>query len=64
VDLLLNGAKLQDVSLLLGHSSIKITEKHYAPFVRERQDHLIEEVRKARAKAEEKRVKAKASGQR
>jgi integrase len=64
VDLLLNGAKLQDVSLLLGHSSIKITEKHYAPFVRERQDHLIEEVRKARAKAEEKRAKVKALGQR
>jgi hypothetical protein len=32
--------------------------------VRERQDHLIEEVRKARAKAEEKKAKAKASGQR
>jgi integrase/recombinase XerD len=28
------------VSLLLGHSSIKITEKHYAPFVKARQQQL------------------------
>ena len=49
VNLLLAGVKLQDVSLLLGHSSTKITEKHYAPFVIERQEYLIEVVRKATA---------------
>lgn len=49
VDLLLRGVQLHDVSLLLGHSSIKITEKHYAPFVKARQERLTEVVKKARA---------------
>lgn len=40
VSLLLAGVPIGDVSILLGHSSIKITEKHYAPWVRERQDRL------------------------
>lgn len=62
VNLLLNGVPLHDVSLLLGHSSIKVTEKHYAPFVRERQDHLIEVVRRAHGAAKRKR-KTKRTGQ-
>lgn len=33
VTLLQNGAELHTVQLLLGHTSIKTTEKHYAPFV-------------------------------
>jgi len=33
VDLLSKGVPLQTVSVLLGHTSIKTTEKHYAPFV-------------------------------
>ena len=37
VELLLAGVSLDQVSLLLGQSSIKITEKHYAPFVKARQ---------------------------
>lgn len=40
VELLLKGATLDQVALLLGHSSVKITEKHYAPFCRERQAQL------------------------
>ena len=40
VELLLAGVPLDQVSLLLGHSSIKITEKHYSPFVKARQQQL------------------------
>lgn len=45
VHLLLAGVPLEQVSILLGHKSIKITEKHYAPFVRARQEQLINSVR-------------------
>jgi site-specific recombinase XerD len=34
------GIPLEEVSRLLGHSSIKTTEKHYAPWVKSRQDRL------------------------
>ena len=34
------GIPLEEVSRLLGHSSIKTTEKHYAPWVRPNQDRL------------------------
>jgi hypothetical protein len=30
---------------LLGHSSVKITEKHYAPFVKARQEQLENSVK-------------------
>ncbi len=40
VDLLSRGVPLQTVSLLLGHTSITTTEKHYAPFVKSSQDAL------------------------
>lgn len=45
VSLLEKGVPLEDVSILLGHSSVKITEKHYAPWVRSRQIRLEERVR-------------------
>jgi integrase/recombinase XerD len=47
VELLLAGVPLDQVSLLLGHSSVKITEKHYAPFVKARQQQLEASVRMA-----------------
>lgn len=40
VDLLQNGVPLEEVSKLLGHESIKTTEKSYAKWVRARQDRL------------------------
>ncbi len=42
---LLKGVSIEDVSALLGHSSIKVTEKHYLPFVKKRQDRLEEAVK-------------------
>jgi integrase len=47
VELLLASAPLETVSVLLGHSSVKITEKHYRPWVRSLQRKLEEEVRRA-----------------
>ena len=40
VELLLSGVPLDQVSLLLAHDSIKVTERHYAPFVKARQEQL------------------------
>jgi integrase/recombinase XerD len=44
-ELLLAGVPLQRVSVLLGHSSIKVTEKHYSPWVRARQEQLEADVK-------------------
>jgi integrase/recombinase XerD len=40
VDLLEQGVPLEEVSKLLGHESIKTTERHYAKWVKGRQDRL------------------------
>lgn len=40
VDLLQKGVPLEDVSKLLGHTSISTTEKSYAKWVKGRQDRL------------------------
>jgi integrase len=40
VELLLEGVPMERVSILLGHSSVKITERHYAPWVQARQAQL------------------------
>ena len=45
--MLLAGVPIDQVSLLLGHASVKITEKSYAPFVKARQIQLQESVRNA-----------------
>jgi integrase len=46
VELLLAGVPLERVSILLGHQSVKVTEKHYAPWVSARQDQLEHDVRR------------------
>jgi integrase/recombinase XerD len=40
VELLLANVPIERVSVLLGHQSVRITEKHYAPWVRSRQEQL------------------------
>ena len=48
VECLLAGVPLEQVSMLLGHKkSIKTTEKHYASWVRARQEQLAANVRKS-----------------
>jgi integrase/recombinase XerD len=45
VELLLAGVPLEQVSVLLGHQSIKVTERHYSPWVKARQEQLEAAVR-------------------
>jgi integrase/recombinase XerD len=47
VELLLAGVPLDRVSILLGHSSIRITERHYAPWTRSRQEQIESDLRAA-----------------
>ena len=47
VNLLLVGVPIHDVAILLGHTSVRTTEKHYSPFVMARQEQLTECVRQA-----------------
>jgi hypothetical protein len=47
VELLLAGVPIERVSILLGHQSVHVTEKHYNPWVRSRQEQLEADVRNA-----------------
>jgi hypothetical protein len=47
VELPLAGVPIERVSILLGHQSVRITEKHYNPWVRSRQVQLEADVRQA-----------------
>ncbi len=47
VELLLAGVPIDQVSALLGHRSVKMTEKHYLPWVKARQKQLTASVRRA-----------------
>ena len=47
VEALLAGVPMDQVSLLLGHSSIKTTERSYAPFVKARREQLVNTMRNA-----------------
>jgi integrase/recombinase XerD len=44
VELLLTGVPIERVSVLLGHQSVRITERHYAPWVRSRQEQLEDDL--------------------
>jgi site-specific recombinase XerD len=46
ISLLLKGVELANVSILLGHSSIKVTERHYSPWIKARQEQLEADVRR------------------
>jgi integrase len=47
VSLLLAGVPIEQVSILLGHSDIRITQLHYNPWVRDRQLQLEAELQRA-----------------
>lgn len=47
VELLLAGVSTEEVATLLGHSNITITQKHYSPWVRSRQQMLEENLKRA-----------------
>ena len=61
VELLLAGVPLDQVSLLLDHSSVKITERHYAPFCKARQEQLAASVKLAWKKPDQSLQEKKAS---
>ena len=44
---LLAGTSMQDLSRMLGHKSVRVTEKHYAPWVPERQAQLEDKMTEA-----------------
>jgi len=46
VGLLQSGVPMDRLSVLLGHSSIKVTEKHYSPWVRARLEQLEADVQR------------------
>lgn len=47
VELLLAGVPIERVAILLGHSSTKVTQKHYSPWIAARQEQLEDDVRRA-----------------
>ena len=46
VELLLAGVPIERVSVLLGHQSVRITERHYSPWVHARQEQLEQDLRR------------------
>ena len=47
VSLLENGVSIENVSVLVGHSSVRITERHYRPRVKTLQKNLEDDGRRA-----------------
>jgi integrase/recombinase XerD len=56
VNRLNEGMLLQDVSKLLGHASVAMTERYYAPFVKSRKDALVAQRKAAHGSAPASRV--------
>jgi hypothetical protein len=50
VELLLAGVPIERVSILMGHQSVRVTERHYNPWVRSRQEQLEAEVARTRSR--------------
>lgn len=46
VEALLAGIPLERVSILLGHQNVRVTQRHYSPWVRERQEPIEADVRR------------------
>jgi len=47
VELLFAGVPIDRVSVLLGHRSVRMTEKHYLPWVKARQEQLTASIQRA-----------------
>jgi integrase len=47
VELLARGVPLERISMLFGHRSLKVTEAHYSPWVRARQEQVEADVRRS-----------------
>jgi integrase/recombinase XerD len=47
VELLLNGTPMENVQAFLGHASVRVTERHYAPWVRARQERAEADVKRS-----------------
>jgi len=45
-EVLMAGVPIERLAVLLGHSSIRVTERHYSPWVQARQEQLEEDVRR------------------
>ena len=52
VDAIVRGVDLANVSRMLGHSTTAMTEKKYLPWLKRREDHSIEDQRRALARAQ------------
>lgn len=52
VELLLAGVSIEDVSTLLGHRSVQVTERHYAPWNGARRDRLVSILNRVNARDE------------
>jgi integrase/recombinase XerD len=47
VELLLNGTSIENVQAFLGHASVRVTERHYSPWVRARQERAEADVKRS-----------------
>ncbi len=62
VECLIGGIDIKKVSMMLGHSSVAITERHYLPWVQARQTDLDESMRRMWAQGGKRTKRALAAG--